>query len=57
MAHVSPLTANVPHHIETSQMICNGNELTGVYMMGNIGRYALIEDVNEENLRTAELRS
>ena len=57
MAHVSPLTANVPHHIETSQMICNGNELTGVYMMGNIGRYALIEDVDEENLRTAELRS
>ena len=32
------LTTNVPHHIETSQVICIANELTGFYMMGNIGR-------------------
>ena len=32
------LTTNVPHHIETSQLICNANQLTGFYMMGNIGR-------------------
>ena len=33
----NPLTTNVPHHIETSQLICNANQLTGFYMMGNIG--------------------
>ena len=32
-----PLTTNVPHHIETSQLISNANQLTGFYMMGNIG--------------------
>ena len=26
------------HHIETSQLICRANQLTGFYMMGNIGR-------------------
>ena len=25
---------NVPHHIETSQLICIANQLTGFYMMG-----------------------
>ena len=34
----NPLTTNVPHHIETSQLICNVNQLTGFYMMGNTGR-------------------
>ena len=34
---VNPLTTNVPHHIETSQLISNANQLTGFYMMGNIG--------------------
>ena len=29
-----PLTTNVPHHIEISQLICN--EFTGFYIMGNI---------------------
>ena len=33
-----PLTTNVPHHIETSQLICTENQLTGFYMMRNIGR-------------------
>ena len=33
-----PLTTNVPHHIETSQLICHANEVTGFYMIGNIGR-------------------
>ena len=35
---VNPLTINVPHHIETSQLICSENQLTGFYMMGDIGR-------------------
>ena len=29
---------NVPHYIKTSQLICNANQLTGFYMMGNIDR-------------------
>ena len=33
----NPLTTNVPHHIETSQLICNANQLTGSYMIGNVG--------------------
>ena len=33
----NPLTTNVPHHVETSQLICNANELTGYYMLGSIG--------------------
>ena len=32
------LTTNVNHHIETSQLICNANQLTGFYMMRNISR-------------------
>ena len=35
---LKPLTINVPHHIETSQLICNAIQLTGFYMMGNTGR-------------------
>ena len=35
---LNPLTTNLPHHIETSQLICNANQLTGFYMMGNTGR-------------------
>ena len=35
---INPLTTNVPHRIETSQLICIANQLTGFYMMGNIGR-------------------
>ena len=34
----NPLTTNVPHHIEASQLICNANQLNGFYMIGNIGR-------------------
>ena len=36
---LNPLTTNVPHHIETSQLICDTNQLSGFYVMGNIGRY------------------
>ena len=36
--HINPSTTNVPHHTETSQLICNVNQLTGFYMMGNIDR-------------------
>ena len=32
------LTTNVPHSLETSQLICNAIQLTGFYMMGDIGR-------------------
>ena len=35
---VNPLTNNVAHPIETSQMICSANQWTGFYKMGNIGR-------------------
>ena len=38
MAKISSLTTNVPHHTETSQLICIANQLTGFYMMGNIDR-------------------
>ena len=37
-ATVKPLMTNVAHHIETSQLIWIQNQLTGFYMMGNIGR-------------------
>ena len=33
----NPLTTSVPHHIETRRLICSANQLTGFYMMGNIG--------------------
>ena len=35
---VNPLTTNALHHIETSQLICIANQLTGFYIMTNIGR-------------------
>ena len=34
----NPLTTNVPHHIETSQLICIANQLNGFYMKGNTDR-------------------
>ena len=33
---INPLTTNVPHHIETSQLICIANQLTGFYMKGTL---------------------
>ena len=35
---INPWKTNVPHHIETSQLIYIANQLTGFYMMGNISR-------------------
>ena len=35
---VNPLATSVSHHIETSQLICIADQLSGFYMMGNIGR-------------------
>ena len=35
---INPLTTIVVHHIETRQLICMANQLTGFYMMENIGR-------------------
>ena len=37
-AVLNPLTTGVSHHIETNQLICRANQLTGFYMMGNISR-------------------
>ena len=37
LIEINPLMINVPHHIETCQLISNGNQLTGFYMMGDIG--------------------
>ena len=34
----NPLITNVPQHIETSQLICTANQLTGFYMKGNNDR-------------------
>ena len=39
MGNINPLTTNVNHHIETSQLLCIANQLTGFYMIGNVGRY------------------
>ena len=33
-----PLATSVPHHLETSQLICRANQLTDFYMIGNISR-------------------
>ena len=35
---LNQLMTNAPHHIETSQSICNANQLTGFYVTENIGR-------------------
>ena len=35
----NPLTASVPHHVETRKLICRTNQLTGFYMVWNIDRY------------------
>ena len=37
-AYFNPLTTNVLHYIEASQLICNANQLTGFYIMGKFGR-------------------
>ena len=34
---LNPLTINVPNHIKTSQLICSANQLTGFYIIVNIG--------------------
>ena len=34
---INSLTTNVSHQIETSQLICHANQLTGFYIMRNIG--------------------
>ena len=33
----NPLKTNAPHHTDSSQLICNANQLNDFYMMGNIG--------------------
>ena len=29
---INTLTTNIPHHIETRQLVCTANQLTGFYM-------------------------
>ena len=36
-SRVNPLATIVPHYTEASQLICRTNQLTGFYMIGNIG--------------------
>ena len=36
--NLNPLTTNIPHHTETSQLIYNANQLAGFGIMGNIVR-------------------
>ena len=38
LIEMNPLRTSVPHHIETSQLICNANQLPFFCMMGNIDR-------------------
>ena len=38
LTNLNLLTKNVSHHIETSQLICSVNQLTGFYIMENTGR-------------------
>ena len=35
-ASLNPLTTNLPHHIEASELICIANQLAGFCIMGNI---------------------
>ena len=41
-----------PHHIETSQLICNANQLTGFYIVGTLIVNALKTAFFTEPLRT-----
>ena len=41
---VNPLTTNVPHHIETSQLICSANQLTGFCMRETLAFKGLNKD-------------
>ena len=36
MFNINPLTINVFHHIETSQLICSVDQFTGFSMMGTL---------------------
>ena len=42
------LTASVPYHIETSQLICGANQLTGFYMMRTLAVNGLNELVEPQ---------
>ena len=44
---------SVPHFIETIQLICNANQVTGFYMMGNIGLNGL--NYYRNNMMNGEL--
>ena len=44
---------SVPHFIETIQLICNANQVTGFYMMGSIGLNGL--NYYRNNMMNGEL--
>ena len=52
---LNPLMTNVPLHIETSQLICIANQLTGFYMMGNIGRQLVNRKIKQTESKTRVL--
>ena len=43
-------TLQCSHHIETSQLICSANQLTGFYMMGTLERRSGVFIVNFEHI-------
>ena len=51
MLNINLLITNDLHHIETSQLTYNTNQLIGFYMMGNIGRYQVKSEIGRDSYR------
>ena len=57
MLCLNPLTTNFPHYIQTSELIYITYQLTGFYMMGNIGRqWVNIRDIAILTVRRVDCR-
>ena len=39
---INPLMTNIPHHVETSELICSANQLTGFYIRATLALDGLI---------------
>ena len=50
---LNPLTTIVPHLIETSQLICIANQLTGFFMMWKIGRSWIKRLIGKDDRQTS----
>ena len=46
---INQLMTNVPHHIETNQLIYSANQLTGFYIMGD----TVVNELNNSGLAFA----